>query len=115
MCETQLNNKSTSANEKKLTIVWFLQDLRLTDNPAVIAAVANGEIVPVFIADDTTPSSFLLGGASKWWLYNSLLSLNRSLNNQLVVKAGNRLSVLQGFIVEYGATQVVWNRLYEPW
>lgn len=100
---------------KQLTIVWFRQDLRLTDNPALTAAVANGQIIPVFIADDTAPKSALLGGASQWWLHNSLLSLNKSLNNQLVIKAGNPLSVLKALITEYDATHVVWNRIYEPW
>jgi deoxyribodipyrimidine photo-lyase len=83
---------------KQLTIVWFRQDLRLTDNPALTAAVANGQIIPVFIADDTAPKGALLGGASQWWLHNSLLSLNKSFNNQLVIKAGDPLSVLQALI-----------------
>lgn len=100
---------------KQLTIVWFRQDLRLTDNPAFSLAVANGQIVPVFIADATTPVSAVPGGASQWWLHHSLLSLSISLNNQLVVKEGNPLTVIQALIAEYNATHVVWNRLYEPW
>ena len=31
-----------------VSIVWFRRDLRLTDNPALAAAAAAGEVVPVF-------------------------------------------------------------------
>ena len=36
-----------------LTLLWFSRDLRLTDNPALAAAIARGgPIVPVFVLDD---------------------------------------------------------------
>ncbi|MFT5543624.1 MAG: deoxyribodipyrimidine photo-lyase [Glaciecola sp.] len=100
---------------KQTTIVWFRNDLRLTDNPALKAAIDNGQIIPVFIVDNTAPESAVPGGASKWWLHYSLLSLNESLNKQLVIKEGNPLSVIQALLEEFSATHVVWNRVYEPW
>lgn len=99
----------------QLTIVWFRQDLRLSDNPALTAALEVGKIVPVYIADQSAPQMAKLGAASQWWLHQSLLSLSQSLNNQLVIKQGDPLSVIRELIAQYGATNVVWNRTYEPW
>ena len=49
-------------------IVWFRQDLRLADNPALSAAVATGApIVPVHILDDEGAGAWRRGGASRWW------------------------------------------------
>ncbi|MGB5078413.1 MAG: deoxyribodipyrimidine photo-lyase, partial [Sphingorhabdus sp.] len=50
-------------------IIWFRRDLRLADQPALAAAVANGTpVIPVFILDDETPKHRRMGGASRWWL-----------------------------------------------
>jgi deoxyribodipyrimidine photo-lyase len=104
---------SSSLSNK--VIVWFRQDLRISDNPALTLAADNGEIIPVFIFDDDTPESASLGGASKWWLHHSLLSLNRSLSNKLLIRKGSPLDVLKELAEEYSANSVTWNRLYEPW
>ena len=37
---------------RPLSICWFRQDLRLADNPALSAAAAQGDVLPVFILDD---------------------------------------------------------------
>ena len=55
------------------TILWFRQDLRLSDNPALCHAAANGPVIPVYIRDETDPLP--LGGASLWWLHHSLAAL----------------------------------------
>ena len=34
------------------TIVWFRQDLRISDNPALAAAAKRGPVVPLYILDD---------------------------------------------------------------
>jgi deoxyribodipyrimidine photo-lyase len=99
----------------KKIIVWFRQDLRIADNPALSLAVDNGTIIPVFILDDDAPEHALLGGASKWWLHHSLLSLSNSLSNRLVIRRGNPLAILTELAKAYSADSVVWNRLYEPW
>ena len=33
-------------------IVWFRQDLRLADQPALAAALDDGPVLPVFVLDD---------------------------------------------------------------
>jgi deoxyribodipyrimidine photo-lyase len=99
----------------KRIIVWFRQDLRIADNPALSLAVDNGTIIPVFILDDDAPEHALLGGASKWWLHHSLLSLSNSLSNKLLIRRGNPLAILTELAKAFSADSVVWNRLYEPW
>ncbi|MBM3533727.1 MAG: deoxyribodipyrimidine photo-lyase [Alphaproteobacteria bacterium] len=96
------------------TLVWFRQDLRVTDNPALTAA-ARGAVLPVFILDDTLP--WAPGAASRWWLHESLSSLGSELSRlgaSLVLRRGPALTVLKSLVAEAGITRVVWNRLYEP-
>lgn len=101
------------------SIVWFRRDLRLSDNPALLAAVARGQpIVPLFILDDADCGSWLPGGASRWWLSGSLASLDaslRALGSTLVLRRGTGERVLDELIAETGAHAVFWNRRYEPW
>ncbi len=101
------------------TIVWFRQDLRLADNPALTAAQADGAaVIPVFIFAPGEEQSWAPGGASRWWLHHSLARLAEALagcGSQLCLRAGeNSLVVLEGLARECGATRVVWNRRYEP-
>ncbi|WP_371193102.1 deoxyribodipyrimidine photo-lyase [Glaciecola sp. SC05] len=97
------------------SIVWFRQDLRINDNPALKAACDNGEVIPVYIFDETISGKADMGGACKWWLHHALTDLAASLNQQLIVKRGNAQAILASLVTEYGATRVVWNRMYEPW
>ena len=45
---------------EKTSIVWFRQDLRLHDNPALLEAAQNGKILPIYILDDCAPRPFKL-------------------------------------------------------
>lgn len=92
------------------TIVWFRQDLRLHDNPALFAACEKGEILPVFILDENDRE---LGGASKWWLHHSLTRLSKSLGG-LILRKGDPLSILKSLAQETDAQAIYWNRGYEP-
>jgi len=102
----------------KTSIVWFRQDLRLADNPALSAALAEGgSIVPLFILDDDGAGLWRLGGASRWWLHHSLSVLNQGLNElgaPLIFRRGPAAHVLDQVIKETAATSVYWNRCYEP-
>ena len=99
-------------------IVWFRQDLRLSDNPALHAAAATGRpVVPVYILDRESAGRWAPGGASRWWLHHSLDSLARSLaarDLRLVLRRGPAGPVLERLVAETGARGVCWNRLYEP-
>ena len=100
-------------------IVWFRQDLRLADNPALQAAAATGApVIPVYILDDDAPGDWRPGGASRWWLHHSLASLAsdlQQLGGELALMKGEAQEQLDALIEQTGADAVFWNRLYEPW
>jgi deoxyribodipyrimidine photo-lyase len=100
------------------TIVWFRQDLRLADNPALHAAVERGEpVVPVYIWAPEDEGEWPPGAASRWWLHQSLQALDTSLRergSRLVLAAGSTADVLAKLVGQTKATAVYWNRRYEP-
>ena len=95
--------------------MWFRQDLRITDNPALNEACLKGDIIPVFIHDNVNHPNKQIGSASKWWLHQSLLSLNNHLDGELITLKGDPKKIIPELLSESGATSVVWNRNYEPW
>jgi deoxyribodipyrimidine photo-lyase len=99
-------------------IVWFRQDLRLADNPALTAAAKSGPVICVFILDDDTPGAWKWGGASRWWLHHSLTRLKAALDANhvpLVLRRGQPETILIDLATATGAGAVYWNRLYEPY
>lgn len=100
------------------SLVWFRQDLRLEDNPALAAAVARGgPIIPVYILDDPGEGKWAMGGAGRWWLHHALESLDAGLRergSRLVLARGNSAEVLRKLVTATGAEAVYWNRRYEP-
>ncbi len=100
------------------TLLWFRQDLRLSDQPALVAAVAEGAVIPVYILDDQSPGERRMGGASRWWLHHSLKALDaslRALGSRLILRRGDALSVLSALAQETGAKRVHALRHFEPW
>ena len=99
-------------------IVWFRQDLRVHDNPALTAAVrTKSAIIPVFIWAPEEEGTWPPGEASKWWIHKSLNSLDVSLKNRgskLIVQKGPSLKSLRGLVRDTNACGVYWNRRYEP-
>ena len=101
-----------------LTLLWFSRDLRLTDNPALDAAVRRGAVLPVFIDDTADAANHAPGGASRWWLHGSLESLAADLRGRgatLILRRGPAGAVIDALVAESGADAVYWNRRYEPW
>jgi len=98
--------------------VWLRQDLRLADNPALQAACRRGgPIVPVFIWAPEEEGPWPWGGASRWWLHQSLARLAeelRAAGTELIVRRGPASAELLRVARETGATAVCWNRRYEP-
>lgn len=99
-------------------LVWFRQDLRLADNPALRSAGARGgAVIPVYIWSPEEEGGWEPGGASRWWLHRSLHALDAELRrhrSRLIVRRGPALETLQALISETGAEAVRWNRRYEP-
>jgi deoxyribodipyrimidine photo-lyase len=97
-------------------IVWFRQDLRLSDNPALHAAAATGApVLPVFILDDDAAGDWKPGSASRWWLRKSLAGLDESLGGALRLLYGEAGRIIPELASDTGATAVYWNRCVEPW
>ena len=70
------------------SIVWLRDDLRLDDQPAIRAAASAPALV-VYILDEKPGRA--LGGASRWWLGQSLTAFAESL-----ARIGGRLDLLRG-------------------
>lgn len=98
-----------------LTVMWFRQDLRLRDNPALCAAASSGTVLPVYVLDDGNAGEWKMGGASRWWLHHSLKRLNESLEGRLWVLQGDAERELLKLCAALPVRKVVWNRCYEPW
>ena len=98
-------------------IVWLRRDLRVDDQPALTAAAQSGApVLPVFIWGPGELGESAPGPAGRWWLHQSLESLQRTLKrlgSPLVICAGEALAELQRLISETGAEAVYWNRCYE--
>jgi len=100
-------------------LLWFRQDLRLSDHAALTAALERkGPVIPVFLWCPEEEHPWEPGAASRWWLQQSLTELARALE-----KRGSRLTLrrtrnsadeLQKLMTETGATAVYWSRRYEP-
>ncbi|MDJ0710870.1 MAG: deoxyribodipyrimidine photo-lyase [Woeseiaceae bacterium] len=97
-------------------LVWFRQDLRLADNPALHAAAASGaRVLPVFIDDVEMAEEWQPGPASRWWLQRSLAALNASLDGNLLQLRGNPATLIPELARKLDVDCVYWNRCYEPW
>ncbi|PWY54248.1 deoxyribodipyrimidine photolyase [Legionella qingyii] len=96
-------------------IVWFRQDLRCHDNPALYAACKNHrEIIPLYILEDPCES---IGRSQGWWLHHSLSSLQKELKKhglELCLRKGNALLILKKLMEHHAITEIYWNRCYEP-
>ncbi|WP_133501549.1 cryptochrome/photolyase family protein [Cognatilysobacter terrigena] len=101
-----------------VAIVWFRNDLRLDDNPALQAAVDGGfDVVPVYIHDPDGEGAWAPGAASNAWRARSLQALDdalRSRGNALRFFLGHSGPTLAGVAAATGAEAVFWNRRYEP-
>jgi deoxyribodipyrimidine photo-lyase len=101
-----------------VSIVWFRQDLRLADHPALQAALQRGgAIVPVYIDSPAEDGRWPDGAAARWWLRATLQALDADLprlGSRLIFARGPALPTLRRLCAECGADAVFWSRRYEP-
>lgn len=101
---------------KNITLLWFRRDLRLRDNPALDWVCDNSDtILPVYIHEDK--KHWPAGGASSWWLHNSLQQLEKQLAKvglKLHFFSGDSRQVIEKLIAQHNVTDVVFNKIYEP-
>lgn len=99
-------------------ILWFRQDLRLSDQAALAAALGEGPVIPVYILDDAAPRQWKMGAAQRWWLHYSLKSLDKNLRekgSRLILRRGDCAEELQQLARETGSQRVHALAHYEPW
>jgi deoxyribodipyrimidine photo-lyase len=98
------------------SIVWFRDDLRLGDHPALRAALdRGGPVVLLYLFDQESPGIRSLGGATRWWLHHSLAAHAAEIEKRggrLVLRRGAAEDVLPALVAETGAEAVFWNRRY---
>ncbi|MBC7517691.1 MAG: deoxyribodipyrimidine photo-lyase [Microbacteriaceae bacterium] len=103
-------------NSPAPAIVWLRDDLRVADNPALVAAVERGgAVVVLYLLDEVSAGIRPLGSASRWWLHHSLESLASAistLGGQLVLRRGAAAEELPRLVAELDAGAVFWNRRY---
>jgi len=97
-------------------VIWFRQDLRIKDNPALLAAHQTGHpILPLFIFDEENSGEWKFGAASRWWLHESLKALNEKFEGKLCFQTGSTEKIIKDLMMESGTEAIYWNRCYEPW
>lgn len=104
--------------KSKCALMWFRRDLRLADNPALHAALKCADsVLPVFIWSPEEESPWTPGAASRWWLHQSLKSLDASLRKRgayLVVRKGATAKTLLALVESVAADSIHANRCHEP-
>ncbi len=102
-------------NDQSPILLWYRRDLRLSDHPALQAALATGRpIIPIFVRDALVDA---LGAAPKWRLGLGLGHLSQSLGSKgsaLVLRSGDALEAIKTLISQTGAGAVYWMRAYDP-
>lgn len=96
-------------------LLWFRDDLRLSDNPALRAAIDHGPLICLYILD-TSPDRRPLGGAARWWLSRSLTALSEAIaakGGELLILRGDPAELLPRVARGTGAGYVAWNRRYD--
>lgn len=112
-------------------LYWHRQDLRLADNPALMAASEYTNLIIVFVYEPL--GRWPRGAASNWWLHHSLAALAKqyeALGQQLIIidaRAGGEAvdgeavgeegsataDRLQQLVGDHEVTAVFWNRRYD--
>ena len=91
MCSmAEQHSRRDRAAGKHPCIVWFRDDLRLTNHAPLSAAARHGLVLPVFVIEDV-PRTRAPGAAALWWLKGSLAELRKAIDS-----AGGNLLLLRG-------------------
>ncbi len=83
--------------------MWFRRDLRLHDHPALLAALDQGDVVPLFVDDPVFDTA---SPVRKALLHDLLLSLREATAGALVVRRGRPVDVVSTLAAEIDAPTV---------
>ena len=96
-------------------VVWFRDDLRIADHPALAAAAETGSPLICLYVFEEGAEIRSLGGASRWWLAGSLRALDTALRvhgQRLLLRKGKASTIIPPLAAEVGATTVHCTRRY---
>ena len=97
--------------------MWFREDLRLADNPALRAAVAGrSPLLCVFILDHAHGGPRARGAAALWWLHGALVSLAKDVaakGGALHLYRGDSAQIIPALVSACDVKDVFWNRRYD--
>ncbi len=107
------------ASRPEPALLWFRQDLRLSDHPALRAALAaGGPVIPVYIWSPEEEGGWPPGAAARWWIHHSLKQLAADLRGRggrLIIRRGGVVATLGKLCRETGAQRIFFHRRYEPY
>ncbi len=96
-----------------MVIWWLRRDLRLADNPALVAAAASGAVLPTFVFDDRLWGP--AGGPRQAWLLGALAALEDQIGRPLTVCHGDPAEVLVELARVTEASKVVVTADFGPY
>ncbi len=100
------------------SLVWFRNDLRVSDNPALSAAIdRGGPVAGLYVLELGGDGGRPLGLAALWKLHGALEALREALdkiNVPLILKRGVSDKILPEVAEQIEAEACFWNRRYEP-
>src|ERR1700747_226389 len=106
-----MNTLRSEECDEALIIVWFRDDLRLSDHPALDAAThSKAPVICLYVLDEAAARP--LGGATRWWLAQSLRAIQTSLKKiggALIIRSGSALKIIVELAQQTGARAVFWN------
>ena len=78
-----------------ISIYWIRNDLRISDNLALLKSSEFNNVIPIFILDNVNSEENNLGGANRWWLHNSLKKLNSKFDNKISFYKGDPIQIFK--------------------
>lgn len=93
------------------SIMWFRRDLRLRDHPALISALAQADVLPLFVID---PSFENAGAPRRALLHDGLVALREATGGALVLRRGDPVEVVAATAAEVDASSVFVTKDFGP-
>lgn len=106
-----------SDSSARPVLVWFRDDLRLADHAALSAAAARrAPLICLYVlgTQGATAAGRKIGGASMWWLAQSLRALAKGLAGHgvaLTLRKGDPAEVIGGIVRDHNVAEVHWNAI----
>jgi deoxyribodipyrimidine photo-lyase len=108
--------RADTVSLERRCVVWFRNDLRLHDHPALSAAARSGlPAATCYVHDEQAAEA--PGAARRWWLHGSLAALGEQIaarGGTLALRRGPAAATVAAFAAENAATEVHCSKSYTP-